>query len=566
MKFLKQRGDWYHFERVISKPLQGVMGKTGWREALNTDSKVEAEARCRRRTVETDEEIRKAKEGTYRLLSDTQVEDIAVQWGTDFQLINRENIARDAFPDVWGELAPVGDEAPRPIIRKKTDLIQYVSDWLERTEQAEIKIGTPDFEALLDACLVEYLVSNPEISSEWEDVLAEHNVLPKNHGKSIQGTLKRKKKVDPDRKLSALFKNYLENSPDLGESARSDFGTAVRRFIEFHGDIDVEEIDRTHAEKFRDGMKRMPVRPPNKIRDLSMPKQIAWADVNPTKNPQQGTINKNLQGVKLALDFAYEETGLIKNRNWRNPFEGFIKKVKSSKKDRAKGFTPEQVHIAFSEAAFQPKTVERFWIPVILYYTGARLDEIAQLHVSDVKLTPIPYLRAENLEDDNPVLAKMLKTGTSHRTIPIHADLIDMGLLTYAEAIREKGHTYLFPNLPHKRGRNRGGYVSRTFMDGFRGYGELNPDTGLGTQTLRTHSLRHTYRKAGYKVPDQDFVKIVMGHYVEGDSVQTYSWEIYNTPDVLFERVTKHVQLPPLDMPYLKGLADSFLRSLRTSS
>ena len=71
MKFLKQRGDWYHFERVISKPLQGIMGKTGWREALNTDSKVEAEARCRRRTVETDEEIRKAKEGTYRLLSDT---------------------------------------------------------------------------------------------------------------------------------------------------------------------------------------------------------------------------------------------------------------------------------------------------------------------------------------------------------------------------------------------------------------------------------------------------------------------------------------------------------------
>ena len=99
-------------------------------------------------------------------------------------------------------------------------------------------------------------------------------------------------------------------------------------------------------------------------------------------------------------------------------------------------------------------------------------------------------------------------------------------------------------------------------MDGFRGYGELNPDTGLGTLTLRTHSLRHTYRIAGFKVPDQDFVKIVMGHYVEGDSVQTYGWEIYNMPDVLFERVTKHVQLPPLDTPYLKGLADDFLRIL----
>ena len=56
-----------------------------------------------------------------------------------------------------------------------------------------------------------------------------------------------------------------------------------------------------------------------------------------------------------------------------------------------------------------------------------------------------------------------------------------------------------------------------------------------------------------------------MGHYVEGDSVQTYGWEIYNMPDVLFERVTEHIQVPPLHMPYLKGLAGSFLRSLRTS-
>jgi hypothetical protein len=234
------------------------MGKTGWREALNTDSKVEAEARCRRRTVETDEEIRKAKEGTYRVLSDTQVEDIAIQWSIDFQLINRENIARAAFPDVWGELEPFGDEAPRPIIRKKADLAQYVSDWLERAEQVEIKIGTPDFDALVDACVDEYLVSNPEISNGWKEIFAELNVLVESYGKSVHGTLKRKKKVGPDRKLSALFKNYLENSPDLGESARSDFGTAVRRFIEFHGDIDVEVIDRTHAEKFRDGMKRMP--------------------------------------------------------------------------------------------------------------------------------------------------------------------------------------------------------------------------------------------------------------------------------------------------------------------
>ena len=74
------------------------------------------EARCRRRTVETDEEIQQAKEGKFRRLSKSDVEDLAAQWCIDFQLINRENIAREAFPDVLGKPDPLGDEAKTPII------------------------------------------------------------------------------------------------------------------------------------------------------------------------------------------------------------------------------------------------------------------------------------------------------------------------------------------------------------------------------------------------------------------------------------------------------------------
>lgn len=128
MKYLKSRGDWYHFERVVPPDLRDIIGKNAWREALKTDSKIEAEARCRRRTVETDEEIRQAKEGTYRHLQTNEIEDIAAQWGIDFQLINRENIAREAFPDFCGEPDPFGDESSTPIIRKKADLSKSVSD------------------------------------------------------------------------------------------------------------------------------------------------------------------------------------------------------------------------------------------------------------------------------------------------------------------------------------------------------------------------------------------------------------------------------------------------------
>lgn len=50
-----------------------------------------------------------------------------------------------------------------------------------------------------------------------------------------------------------------------------------------------------------------------------------------------------------------------------------------------------------------------------------------------------------------------------------------------------------------------------------------------------------------------------MGHYVVGDSVQTYGWDIYKMPDVLFERATRHMKFPELDQSYLKDLATHFL-------
>lgn len=558
MKYLKPRGGWYHFERVVPADVRHLIDQKEWRHTLDTDSRVEAEARCRRRTVETDEQLQQARNGTYRHLEQTEIEDLAIWWSHDFQQINRENIAREAFPDVWGEIEPFGDEASNPIIRSRADLTQSVMNWMERTDIPKIAAGTPDFDALLDACLDEYLLSNPEISNGSQEILAELD----GPISSTFGTLKRAKKVDPKRRLSVAFKKYLEGNPDLSDSAVSDFGTGVRRFIEFCGDLDVEEIDRTHAEKFRDGLIRLPSRPPNEIRELTMPKQLDWADTHETSTLQRGAVNKNLQGVKLTLDCAYNGTALVKDRSWRNPFDGFIKKVKRSKTDRKTGFTDEQVRIVFSQDVFRPKTVERFWIPVVLFYTGARLDEISQLYASDVRYSPVPHLRVENLEDENPALAKLLKNETSHRTIPIPDELLSLGFLDYAEAIKAGGHVHLFPDLPHKSGKKRAGYTSRTFMEAFREHGKQFPETQLNTLKLRTHSLRHTYRRAGFNAPDQDFVKIVMGHYVDGESIQTYGWEIYSLPDILAEKATKHIKLPALDVDYLRGLASKFLKNL----
>jgi integrase len=127
--------------------------------------------------------------------------------------------------------------------------------------------------------------------------------------------------------------------------------------------------------------------------------------------------------------------------------------------------------------------------------------------------------------------------GSSDRSIPIHPALIELGFLSYADAIKSRGHTHVFPNLPHKQGGKRGNLVSRSFISQFREHGVQHPETGLNTFSLVTHSLRHCFRVAGFKVPEQEFVQVVMGHYVGGVSFQTYGPQIYHMPEVLADRV-----------------------------
>ncbi len=64
--------------------------------------------------------------------------------------------------------------------------------------------------------------------------------------------------------------------------------------------------------------------------------------------------------------------------------------------------------------------------------------------------------------------------------------------------------------------------------------------------SLVTHSLRHSFRHFAFRGLDQEFVQVVMGHYVGGVSFQTYGAGIYHMPDVLAERAMEKIKLPAL--------------------
>ena len=92
-----------------------------------------------------------------------------------------------------------------------------------------------------------------------------------------------------------------------------------------------------------------------------------------------------------------------------------------------------------------------FWLIPILLYTGARLNEICQLEIGDVKLEerkpkkdgtprkPIPYLHITEEYDENGKKIKQVKNEESLRKVPLHKMLIKLGFMDFVEKRRLEG-------------------------------------------------------------------------------------------------------------------------------
>jgi integrase len=146
----------------------------------------------------------------------------------------------------------------------------------------------------------------------------------------------------------------------------------------------------------------------------------------------------------------------------------------------------------------------RYWIPLIAIYSGARLGEIAQLLIKDVRQLHGVWIFHISEQGSR---TKSVKTGGSERVVPVHSKLVEMGLLRFHARQIAFGQDRLFPELvPDKRGFISG-EASSFFNDYFR---------AIGVKTDKTnnfHSLRHNaadaFRRAGFY--DEQF-NVLLGH------------------------------------------------------
>jgi integrase len=207
-----------------------------------------------------------------------------------------------------------------------------------------------------------------------------------------------------------------------------------------------------------------------------------------------------------------------------NPFDGMRVKVRKSKADKRDPFSADQLQRLFEHLTENPmllvNTDANKWGSLIGMFTGMRLNEIAQLEVSDIK--QVDGLWCIDVTDVGDGATKRLKTSAADRRVPLHDRLIGAGFLDFVERQKEAGHARLFPKLSYCPKNGYGRAVSRWFND------TLLKKLGMKTRRIVFHSLRHSMNTRLYQadVPEPQ-VKAIIGHEQQGVSTGTYFKEGY---------------------------------------
>ena len=276
---------------------------------------------------------------------------------------------------------------------------------------------------------------------------------------------------------------------------KGNFATVVRRFIEYHGDIALEDLTLAHLREYGSAVLKLPKHTSSaKLRGLSMPDLIRVADAEGLERVGATTRDKDLSILKALTSFGKGQ-GYMQSDPWRG-YSAITAKGKYARRGKPRHpFKPDQVraildHVASNRDA---RTVDR-WAPMLAAYQGARIEEICQMRGDDVYQVGETWVMRITDEGEE----QKVKNASSYRVIPLHSAVIKAGFLDYA-----KSRTGPQPLFQEFEGRSRQLVDVRPDTDGRMAghFGKrfsrmLRKDIGIEDRTRTFHSFRHTWEDA----------------------------------------------------------------------
>jgi integrase len=278
----------------------------------------------------------------------------------------------------------------------------------------------------------------------------------------------------------------------MGERAQSAIRTigqakkVIGRYVQHMGDMKVEQIMRRHVVQFKDNLLESGQTPVN--------------------------TNKQLMILSFLLNFAVKNS-IIE----QNAAKGINVEERKNAKAARLPFDLSALNALFSSPIYslgeRPKGgagEAGYWLPLLALFTGARIEELCQLHPDDVYEESYRELDGtvrsawvHRITDEGP--GQALKNPGSRRRIPLHAQLIRLGFIEYAR--QAKGRNRIFDKLV----KDVVGDESGNWSKWFGGY--LREKAGVTDKRMVFHSFRHTFKQEARAVEiPEDVSDAITGH------------------------------------------------------
>lgn len=331
-----------------------------------------------------------------------------------------------------------------------------------------------------------------------------------------------------DRTLLNCFEAYARaKTLDDGDNRSTrktldEFRSSIRRFIELFGDVELSRITRGTVQDYRSKLAELPIKSAGASK-LTAQQLIDKANANSLPRLSPATIRNRLRALSAILGYAVR-MGWIQE----NPVEasGVAKAASKAAGGRAgqrrKDYSQTELKALFGSPIFagsdwkQPRAdygKAWYWLPLLMYYTGARREELAQLTVADLKLdeSGVHYLSILATGDDTPSAhgasadLRTVKTDSSRRRIPLHPDLIKLGFLDYAKSLPQTGQ--LFPMLK----ASPAGFYGTNWGKAWGRY--LRDVACVQSPASPSHGFRHTFKTLCRQVGiPEDVHDAITGH------------------------------------------------------
>ena len=318
------------------------------------------------------------------------------------------------------------------------------------------------------------------------------------------------------------------------------FERHLSTFEAMSGNPLLSTLRRAEAVRFRDGLQQ-------------------WAVDN---GKTARTADNILTSIKALGNVA-------RDREWMegNPFERLAVTKGGKDSEGREPWTPDELVTLFDAPLFKSYELPAgdatatkagadaaYWVPLLAAYTGARPSELCQLWTDDLSEEPgglVVEFRNDSSRGQRLKDKKESKRGASWRAVPIHSELIRLGLRDYWQAVKERGEGVagpLFPSLPRDGDNGAAGQFGQWF-------GEFKRGRGFDMATKTLHSFRHTVEtELGFAGVSPTLVDAITGHAGQGIGRKVYGATIRRNAERLRQDMEK-LQYSGVELPRVYGLS-----------